>query len=95
MSAWSYSMSGSSCLTCEDALQVLLEHMAEFNARWVIDDSPEGSGEHASAEASNSQTIAWHMEWLQSFCTTLVEKSLTRLAGAHAHVAPARTSTRA
>jgi len=55
--------------------KVLLEHMSELNAAWV---QPSGEVDAAAAEAANLQKLTWHMDWLQTFCTTLVEKSLLR-----------------
>jgi len=58
--------------------KVLLEHMHELNVAWVRTADGEGKEEADAAEATNTKKLAWHMDWLQCFCTTLVEKSLLR-----------------
>ncbi|KAL1503688.1 hypothetical protein AB1Y20_012161 [Prymnesium parvum] len=52
--------------------KMLLDHMHELNDAWAT--PPEDAAE---AEAANMERIQRHMDWLQGFCTTLVEKSLT------------------
>lgn len=55
--------------------KVLLQHMAELNSAWAAIDNETG-GDASTAEARKMSKLHEHMDWLQSFCTTLVEKSL-------------------
>ena len=55
--------------------KILLEHMHELNTAWAAAEADRTMSKE-QIEATKMVKLHAHMDWLQSFCTTLVEKSL-------------------